>query len=109
MAIIIRSTGKTIALSGSAKKVVFSATLSGGDSPEQIRDKLNSLPDGFAYIHTQSPPSSTWVINHNLGYKPTAELISTGGVKIFAEIIHVSDNQIQVLSDSPLSGQLRLN
>jgi hypothetical protein len=78
------------------------------DTAEQIRDKLNSLPDGFAYIHNQLTPSSAWIINHNLGYQPTTELRNTGGLKIYAEIIHVSDNQIQVLSDTPIAGQLRL-
>lgn len=79
------------------------------DSPEQIRDKLNSLPDGYAYIHNQLIPSANWIVNHNLGYRPSTEVRDTGGGIIYTEIIHVSDNQLQVLFDSPLAGQVRLN
>jgi hypothetical protein len=92
------------------KRVIVKAVVPGqvSDTPEQIRDKLNSLPDGFAYIYNQSSPSTNWIVNHNLGYRPTTELRSAGGLEIFAEIIHVSDNQLQVLSNVSIAGQLRL-
>lgn len=100
-----------IVVRGQERRIIVRATVPGqtSDSPEQIRDKLNSLPDGYAYIYNQLSSSSIWIVNHNLGYRPSAELRSSGGQIMFAEIIHISDNQLQVLFDSPVTGQLRLN
>ena len=110
MTIIVRKEVTNIELSGVERRVIIKAVVPGetSDTPEEIRDKLNSLPDGFAYIYNQSSPSTNWIVNHNLGYRPTTELRNTGGVKIFAKIVHISYNQLQVLSDSPIAGQLRL-
>jgi hypothetical protein len=61
-----------------------------------------------AYTHVQSSPASTWVINHNLGYKPDVTLYTSGGVVMYAEIIHTSVNQTQVIFTVPTSGVARL-
>lgn len=63
---------------------------------------------GARYIHTQSSPSSTWTINHNLGYNPSITLLSTGGVEIEAGIIHSNLNQVLVSFVIPMTGTANL-
>ena len=61
------------------------------------------------YEHSQPTPASTWVVNHNLGRKPPAiQLLTTGGVVFDGSIVHVNDNQFQVLLDSPATGLARV-
>lgn len=66
-------------------------------------------PPNLGYLFTQSSPSSQWTINHNLGYRPAVELLSSGGVEFDADIVHVSNNQVVVYLTAPYSGFARLN
>lgn len=56
------------------------------------------------FIHTQSAPLDTWTVNHNKGYRPSVQVYSPGWVEIEANIIHVSENQIVVQLNEPLTG-----
>ncbi len=61
---------------------------------------------GFTY--TQNTPSSTWIINHGLGYKPIVSIYTLGGQEIEADILHTSDNQTQIFFSVPTTGIARL-
>lgn len=63
---------------------------------------------GVSYIHTQSGASSTWTINHNLGFKPVIQLFNTGSQLITGSISHISVNQVQVLFTTPIAGFARM-
>jgi len=63
---------------------------------------------GAAYVHTQTTPSTTWTINHNLGYRPAVELLDTGSQEIDAEIAHPSVNQTVVTLNPATAGLARL-
>jgi hypothetical protein len=58
----------------------------------------------FYYKHDQSSSLSVWVINHNLNSEPNITVYSVGGVRVDAEIIHMSANQAQAIFDFPYSG-----
>jgi hypothetical protein len=60
-----------------------------------------------AYVHTQSAPSATWVMNHNLGYAPNVELRTTGGVLFDGQVTHVSVNQAVGSFAVPIAGTAR--
>lgn len=60
------------------------------------------------YDFNQPSPSLTWTINHNLGYKPAVDIFSTGGVKMVAEVLHVSGNQTVVTFKTATAGFARL-
>jgi hypothetical protein len=66
-------------------------------------------PSASAYTHTQSTPSATWTINHNLGYRPSVELLTVGGVEFDASVVHTSINQTVVEIAMPIAGSARLN
>lgn len=61
-----------------------------------------------AYVHTQATPSSSWIINHNLGYRPSVELLDAGSQEIEGEIAHPSINQTVVGLSPPTAGLARL-
>ena len=59
---------------------------------------------GGAYEHIQAVASDTWTVNHNLGYRPAASLLTVGGKEMWAEVIHTSANQFIAYFDSPTTG-----
>lgn len=64
---------------------------------------------GSAYAFTQSSPSATWTINHNLGYHPPLiELTTLGYLQIEGQVQHVSVNQTVVNFNSAIAGYARL-
>lgn len=60
-----------------------------------------------AYIHTQSAPSATWTMNHNLGYRPSCTLLTTGGVEFEGTVTHTSVNQAVASFEAAVSGTAR--
>ncbi len=62
-----------------------------------------------SFNHTQSTPSNTWTINHNLGFRPSVELYTVGGSEFDGEVVHVSDNQCIVYLVSSIAGSARCN
>jgi hypothetical protein len=61
-----------------------------------------------AYIHEQSSASTTWIINHNLGFKPSVELLDSGSQEIDGEVSHPSVNQTVVTLNPASAGLARL-
>lgn len=64
---------------------------------------------GASYVHTQSVASTTWTINHNLGFRPSIELLTVGGVEFQADVVHVSENQALVYLVVATAGSARCN
>lgn len=62
---------------------------------------------GFSFV--QSTPSVTWIINHNLGFNPSIDLFSIGGMEMLGEVVHTSINQIIVNFNEAIAGFARLN
>ena len=61
-----------------------------------------------AYIHTQSAASTTWIINHNMGFRPSVELLDSGSQEIDGEVSHPSVNQTVVTLNPASAGLARL-
>lgn len=61
-----------------------------------------------AYVHNQSSPSTTWTINHNLGYRPSVELLDAGSQEIDGEVSHPTTNQTIVILQPATAGIARL-
>jgi 3-oxoacyl-ACP reductase-like protein len=66
----------------------------------------------LAYTHTQSTPSTTWLVSHNLGHKPVVDVwVDYNGTqeKILPySIIHINDNIMQVVFTTAYTGAARL-
>lgn len=62
----------------------------------------------LSFLHTQTPASDTWTVNHNLGRIPMAvSIIDSAGNEVMAEIHHNSINQLVASFGSAFSGELR--
>lgn len=64
-------------------------------------------PAGVSFLHTQSSPSAEWIVNHNLGFRPSATVLSPGGLEVVAAIVHVSALQLRVTFALPQTGSVR--
>lgn len=63
---------------------------------------------GSGYTHPQLTPALTWVIAHNLGFRPAVDLYDLGGREFDAEIVHLSENVLEVRCLTPTAGYARL-
>ena len=64
----------------------------------------------IAYDYVQSTPSSSWVINHNLGYHPNYSVEEAGtGTGLWPAEIHHSDDQMELQFNTPRAGVAHLS
>jgi hypothetical protein len=61
------------------------------------------------YIHNQTTPSLTWIVNHNLNKYPAVNIVDSTGSEVEAEIVYISINQLEVRFTSLVSGQAYVN
>lgn len=61
------------------------------------------------YIHNQPTPSATWTMTHNLGFKPSVELLNAGSQEIEGDVVHLSQNVCIAYFTTPTAGFARLN
>ena len=64
-------------------------------------------PTSPSYEHIQSSASSSWNVNHNLGFKPILQIYDSGGNVVEAEILHISTNLAIVYFAFTMSGVAR--
>ncbi len=72
----------------------------------------NALPYAISnrateFIHSQTSPSSEWIINHNFGARPSIAVTNEGGDVVITEIVHASVNQARIYFASPTAGEAR--
>ena len=60
--------------------------------------------DRVSYAHTQGSASSSWVINHNLGFKPNVTVVDSAGNIVEGEITYTNTNSLTVSFASAFSG-----
>lgn len=65
-------------------------------------------PAGFGYLHQQTSASTTWTINHNLGFRPAVELFDSGSQEIEGDVAHPSINQAIITVNPSTAGSARL-
>lgn len=65
-------------------------------------------PSGAGYLHQQTSSSTTWVINHNLGFRPAVELFDSGSQEIDGDVAHPSVNQAIITLSPATTGTARL-
>jgi len=71
--------------------------------------KIDDFAGKQAYVHTQSTPSATWVINHNLGRNPSVTVVDSSEKVVFGDITYVTDNQLTVSFSAAFGGKAYLN
>ncbi len=68
-----------------------------------------TAPGDRHYVHTQSTPSSSWTIRHELGKHPAVTVVDSGGTEWVAEVQHLSEQELVARFSNPFSGVAYLN
>lgn len=70
-----------------------------------IQGLPGSAAQRYHYADHLMSAASTWTINHNLGYTPTAVNVYTpGGVEVEAHVTNTSINQTVITFNIPFAG-----
>ena len=77
------------------------------DTPFEVA--WSSVAGGASGVDfVQASADTTWTIAHNLGHYPVVELLTVGGARMLADIVHLSVNTLQVSFAAPTAGRARL-
>lgn len=57
-----------------------------------------------SYTHNQGTPATTWVITHNLGFRPNVTVEDSAGTTVEGEIVHDSTIQLTLTFSASFSG-----
>lgn len=62
---------------------------------DKINNTVSSINLSNSYIHSQNMASASWVVHHNLGYKPGGVIVTdSAGENWVGEVIHVDNNTL---------------
>lgn len=56
------------------------------------------------YVHTHDVASSSWTINHNLGYFPSVTTVNQNKQEVLGDLTYVNNNTVQINFSVPVSG-----
>ena len=57
------------------------------------------------FVFSQPSALNSWVVNHNLGYRPSSvRVLSVGGVEVDGAVVDTTDNQLVISFALPISG-----
>lgn len=59
---------------------------------------------GVSYVHQQTVPAATWVIDHHLGLIPNIVILDGSGQQMIAEVRFPSDQTCVVVHSAPYAG-----
>lgn len=69
---------------------------------------LQGIPgQSQSYEYIQASASETWIVNHNLGFRPSVQAFDDRDRQIFPEIWHYSINQTRLIFNWPQTGFVR--
>lgn len=75
------------------------------DAPNQVVVRLGSAAGNTRrHVHTQASPSTTWVITHSLGGKPSVTVVDSADTMVIGEVTYNSNSQVTVEFTAAFSG-----
>jgi len=64
----------------------------------------------FTYVHSQSIPTQTWIIEHNMGKKPAIHIEDMSGNELIPQIYHLNINTAHaIFGNGSYSGTAHCN
>lgn len=70
-----------------------------------IGNEILDLAMVLKYTHIQSIASSSWIVNHNLGFKPVIVIFDSSGNAVIGDIFHNNLNQAILTFSAPFGGE----
>jgi hypothetical protein len=83
----------------SSDNLVYSKANGVWQTPETLISKSN-----WSYTYEQQSNQYVWIINHNLGYNPSVDIIDNGGNSIEGDISYTDTNNLTITFTSLVSG-----
>ncbi len=82
-----------------------------------INGRLKELPVGdkfhnevlSTFVFEQIIPSDIWVINHNMQKWPSVSIVLFDGSKVYATVVYISEDQVEIRFSKPQVGKAFLN
>lgn len=103
--VVSEEAGKSVTTVQAEQIVVVTAISRGPLGPKGDKGDQGG---GAGYLHVQAQPSTQWIINHNLGFKPLVQLFDTASQEFDGLITHASDNQVIATLTAAVAGFARL-
>jgi hypothetical protein len=66
-------------------------------------------PSGQSYSFTPDDSLAVWNITHNLGFKPSVQVINAIGTEFFGDVVYTNNNQLTVTFSAPVYGTIYLS
>ena len=79
------------------------------NSPNVVLSDPSLEVQQLGYIYTQSTPSDTWTISHNLTFHPNVTVVDSGGSVVEGEISYPSPTTVLLTFRSGFSGRAYLS
>lgn len=64
---------------------------------------------GARYVHTQSSPSTSWTITHNLAAFPSVTVVNSAEDVVYGDINYISNNVVSATFTAAFSGKAYVN
>jgi hypothetical protein len=80
---------------------------SDGSWPEEYVD-LFTLPESV-YVHSQNTPSTSWVIEHNLGFFPNVTVVDSGETQVEGNVVYNNINSVTIDFSTAFAGKAYLS
>lgn len=93
-----------IKLKGKGNFIDISQTI-----PNQVDFGVVNIPTDANFIFTQSIPSATWTITHNLDKFCSVEVVSDSNVVKYGNVTYTDSNKLTITFSAPFSGKAYLN
>lgn len=61
------------------------------------------------YVHTQSTLASTWTVSHGLGKYVAVEVVDSGNSVLYADVVYIDTNTVQINFAAATSGKVYVN
>jgi hypothetical protein len=75
--------------------------------PEEYVD-LFTLPESV-YVHSQNTPSTSWEIDHNLGFFPNVTVVDSGETQVEGSVIYNNINRVTIEFSTAFAGKAYLS
>ena len=93
-----------IKLKGKGNFIDVSQTLT-----NQVDFEVVNIPTDANFIFTQSIPSTTWTITHNLDKFCSVEVVSDSNVIKYGNVTYINSNSLTITFSAAFSGKAYLN
>lgn len=75
------------------------------DAPSQVVVRMGGAAGNTRrHVHTQASPSTSWVITHTLGGKPSVTVVDSADTMVIGEVTYNSNTQVTVEFTAAFSG-----